>query len=121
MIGTVSAGEFLVSVGASIGFLIALPWHQIDPALVGALLVGGGVAAPFAALADPAHRPAHLGHGDRRLHRGHQHPHPGGGRRRAAVDTGRGSVGLATAWVVTALRVAVMARRASLALQRPAA
>ena len=49
VIGTVSASEFLVSLGASAGFLIALPWHQIDPVLVGALLLGGAVAAPFAA------------------------------------------------------------------------
>ncbi len=49
VIGTVSASEFFVSVGASIGFVIALPWHQIDPVLVGALLLGGALAAPFAA------------------------------------------------------------------------
>ncbi|HVF74305.1 MAG TPA: sulfite exporter TauE/SafE family protein [Acidimicrobiales bacterium] len=49
VIGTVSASEFLVSLGASVGFLIALPWKQIDPVLVGALLLGGSVAAPFAA------------------------------------------------------------------------
>jgi uncharacterized protein len=49
VIGTVSASEFLVSVGASIGFFFALPWHQIDPAFVGALLLGGVVAAPIAA------------------------------------------------------------------------
>ena len=49
VIGTVSASEFLVSVGASIGFFFALPWHQIDPTFVGALLLGGVVAAPVAA------------------------------------------------------------------------
>ena len=49
VIGTVSASEFLVSVGASVGFFFALPWHQIDPLLVGALLAGGVVAAPVAA------------------------------------------------------------------------
>lgn len=49
VIGTVSASEFLVSVGASVGFFFALPWHELDLALVGALLVGGAVAAPFAA------------------------------------------------------------------------
>lgn len=49
VIGTVSASEFLVSIGASVGFLLALPWHQIDLVLVGALLIGGAVAAPVAA------------------------------------------------------------------------
>ena len=49
VIGTISTSEFLVSLGASIGFLIALPWHAIDPRLVGALLIGGVVAAPVAA------------------------------------------------------------------------
>ena len=49
VIGTVSASEFLVSIGASIGFFFALPWHQLDLVLVGALLVGGMAAAPVAA------------------------------------------------------------------------
>ena len=49
VIGTVSASEFLVSLGASVGFLFALPWHQIDLMLVAALLIGGAIAAPFAA------------------------------------------------------------------------
>lgn len=49
VVGTVSASEFLVSLGASAGFLLALPWERIDPLLVGALLAGGAVAAPLAA------------------------------------------------------------------------
>jgi uncharacterized membrane protein YfcA len=49
VIGTVAASEFLVSLGASTGFLIALPWREIDPLVVVALLVCAGVAAPFAA------------------------------------------------------------------------
>ena len=49
VVGTVSASEFLVSLGASVGFLFALPWHQIDLMLVAALLIGGAIAAPFAA------------------------------------------------------------------------
>lgn len=49
VIGTVSASEFLVSIGASVGFLLALPWHQLDLVLIAALLLGGAVAAPLAA------------------------------------------------------------------------
>jgi uncharacterized membrane protein YfcA len=49
VVGTVSASEFLVALGASAGFLAALPWHRIDPVLVAALLLGGAVAAPLAA------------------------------------------------------------------------
>lgn len=49
VIGTIAASEFLVAVGASVGFMIALSWHRIDPVLVVALLAGGALAAPFAA------------------------------------------------------------------------
>lgn len=49
VVGTVSTSEFLVSLGASLGFLIALPWRAIDPRLVLALLAGGVIAAPAAA------------------------------------------------------------------------
>lgn len=49
VIGTVSTSEFLVALGASIGFLTNMPVGRIDPALVGALLAGGLVAAPVAA------------------------------------------------------------------------
>lgn len=49
VIGTVSASEFLVALGASAGFIVALPWRQIDLTLVAALLVGGAIAAPMAA------------------------------------------------------------------------
>ncbi|MBI2169308.1 MAG: sulfite exporter TauE/SafE family protein [Actinobacteria bacterium] len=49
IIGTVSASEFLVALGASAGFLLNISAGEIDFALVGALLAGGLVAAPLAA------------------------------------------------------------------------
>jgi uncharacterized membrane protein YfcA len=49
VIGSVSAAEFAVTVSASIGFLIGLGSEAIDWRVVGGLLVGGVVAAPFAA------------------------------------------------------------------------
>jgi uncharacterized protein len=49
VIGSVSASEFLVSVAASLGFLINLGSQGIDWPIAGALLVGGAIAAPFAA------------------------------------------------------------------------
>ena len=49
VIGSIDTSEFLVSVAASLGFLIALGSQGINVAWVGALLVGGLVAAPVAA------------------------------------------------------------------------
>ena len=49
VVGTVDTSEFLVSVAASIGFLIALSFADIPWSIVGALLVGGVLAAPIAA------------------------------------------------------------------------
>ncbi len=49
VIGSVSASEFLVSVAASLGFLINLGSQGIDWPIAGALLLGGVIAAPFAA------------------------------------------------------------------------
>jgi hypothetical protein len=49
VIGSVSAAEFLVSLAASAGFLLALGSGGVDWRIAGALLVGGAVAAPFAA------------------------------------------------------------------------
>ena len=49
VIGTVDSSEFLVSLGASIGFLLALSREQILWPIVGALLIGGLFAAPIAA------------------------------------------------------------------------
>jgi uncharacterized protein len=49
VVGSVDAAEFLVSVGASIGFLVALDASEIHAGWLGALLAGGLVAAPIAA------------------------------------------------------------------------
>ncbi|HEU4946615.1 MAG TPA: sulfite exporter TauE/SafE family protein [Kribbella sp.] len=48
-VGSVNAAEFIVSVAASIGFLVGLGGKNIPIAIVGALLIGGVVAAPLAA------------------------------------------------------------------------
>ncbi|MCA1688826.1 MAG: sulfite exporter TauE/SafE family protein [Actinobacteria bacterium] len=49
IIGTVDTSEFVVALAASIGFLLTLSFAQIPWQVVGALLVGGVVAAPIAA------------------------------------------------------------------------
>lgn len=49
IIGTVSGSEFIVSIAASGGFLVALGAAGIDPAIVAMLLIGGAVAAPLSA------------------------------------------------------------------------
>jgi uncharacterized protein len=49
VIGSVDTSEFLVAVAASAGFLIGLGAEQIPLPVVGALLVGGVLAAPLAA------------------------------------------------------------------------
>ncbi|MEJ5912823.1 sulfite exporter TauE/SafE family protein [Pseudokineococcus sp. 1T1Z-3] len=49
VVGSVDTSEFIVAVSASVGFLLGLGTAGIDLAIVSALLVGGVVAAPFAA------------------------------------------------------------------------
>ncbi|MBO4209658.1 sulfite exporter TauE/SafE family protein [Micromonospora echinofusca] len=49
VIGSIDTSEFLVAIAASFGFLVALGSQNLDFMLVGALLVGGMVAAPIAA------------------------------------------------------------------------
>ncbi|HEX2182991.1 MAG TPA: sulfite exporter TauE/SafE family protein [Rubrobacteraceae bacterium] len=49
VVGTVDTSEFLVALAASIGFLLALSFAQIPWQIVGALLLGGIIAAPIAA------------------------------------------------------------------------
>src|ERR671917_1150108 len=49
VVGTVDTSEFLVALAASIGFLISLSFADIPWQLVGALLLGGLIAAPIAA------------------------------------------------------------------------
>jgi len=49
VIGTVSGSEFIVSIAASIGFLLALGTAGIQWDVVAALLIGGSIAAPISA------------------------------------------------------------------------
>lgn len=49
VVGSVSASEFVVAVGGSLGFLMALGEAGINVGFVLALLAGGAVAAPLAA------------------------------------------------------------------------
>lgn len=49
VIGSVDTSEFVVSVSASLGFLLALGDEQLNWVTVAGLLVGGAIAAPFAA------------------------------------------------------------------------
>ncbi|MGX5669449.1 sulfite exporter TauE/SafE family protein [Kocuria rhizophila] len=49
VIGSIDTSEFVVSLGASAGFLLALGSQNIDYGMVAALLIGGVAAAPLAA------------------------------------------------------------------------
>lgn len=49
VVGSIDTSEFVVAVGGSLGFLIALGSQGIEWTIVAALLVGGVIAAPFAA------------------------------------------------------------------------
>jgi uncharacterized protein len=49
IIGTVSGSEFIVSICASVGFLLALGSAGIDLSIVAMMLVGGVIAAPISA------------------------------------------------------------------------
>ncbi|HEY8480510.1 MAG TPA: sulfite exporter TauE/SafE family protein [Spirillospora sp.] len=48
-IGSIDTSEFLISVAASVGFLVGIGSEGIDFAWVAALLIGGVIAAPIAA------------------------------------------------------------------------
>jgi uncharacterized membrane protein YfcA len=61
VVGTVDTGEFLVALGASLGFLLSLSWSEIPLGTVAALLAGGAVAAPLAAYLVRAIAPRKLG------------------------------------------------------------
>lgn len=50
VVGSVDTAEFVVTVGASLGFLVALGTQGVNWAYAAALLVGGVVAAPLAAV-----------------------------------------------------------------------
>ena len=49
VVGSIDTSEFLVAVGGSLGFLLALGSQGIAWEIAGALLLGGVIAAPFAA------------------------------------------------------------------------
>ncbi|MFN2555627.1 MAG: sulfite exporter TauE/SafE family protein [Nitriliruptorales bacterium] len=49
VIGSIDTSEFLVATAASLGFLAGLRGGGVEPTIVGALLVGGLLAAPLAA------------------------------------------------------------------------
>jgi len=49
VIGTVNLAEFFVTIAESATFMIILGWEAFDWGLVGALLLGGVIAAPIAA------------------------------------------------------------------------
>jgi uncharacterized membrane protein YfcA len=49
VVGSIDTAEFVVAIGGSLGFLLALGQQGIDFRLAAALLAGGVVAAPFAA------------------------------------------------------------------------
>ena len=49
VVGSIDASEFIVAIGGSVGFLLALGSQGIDFTFALALLVGGVIAAPFAA------------------------------------------------------------------------
>lgn len=48
-VGNADTSEFAVAVAASVGFFVALDMRSISPLVVGAILLGGLVAAPLAA------------------------------------------------------------------------
>ncbi|HYO42450.1 MAG TPA: sulfite exporter TauE/SafE family protein [Candidatus Limnocylindrales bacterium] len=49
VVGSIDASEFIVAIGGSVGFLLALGSQGIDFGIALALLAGGVIAAPFAA------------------------------------------------------------------------
>jgi hypothetical protein len=49
VVGSIDTSEFVVAIGGSLGFLLALGSAGIDWTLAAALLAGGAVAAPIAA------------------------------------------------------------------------
>lgn len=49
VVGSIDASEFIVAIGGSVGFLLALGSQGIEWGFALALLVGGVIAAPFAA------------------------------------------------------------------------
>ena len=49
VVGTVDTSEFAIAVSATLGFMISLGWEEVNWLWVGALMLGGIIAAPIAA------------------------------------------------------------------------
>ncbi|WP_129709839.1 sulfite exporter TauE/SafE family protein [Priestia megaterium] len=49
VIGTVDTSEFAIAISATLGFLISLGWQDVNWFWIGALMLGGVIAAPIAA------------------------------------------------------------------------
>jgi mannitol-specific phosphotransferase system IIBC component len=49
VVGTVDTSEFAIAVSATLGFFISLGWEEVNWLWVGALMIGGIIAAPIAA------------------------------------------------------------------------
>ncbi|NGY80936.1 sulfite exporter TauE/SafE family protein [Bacillus megaterium] len=49
VVGTVDTSEFAIAISATIGFLISIGWQDVNWFWVGALMLGGVIAAPIAA------------------------------------------------------------------------
>ncbi|AGK52127.1 sulfite exporter TauE/SafE family protein [Bacillus sp. 1NLA3E] len=49
VVGTVDTSEFAIAVSATLGFFISLGWQDVNWFWVGALMIGGLIAAPIAA------------------------------------------------------------------------
>ncbi|USK72170.1 sulfite exporter TauE/SafE family protein [Peribacillus asahii] len=49
VVGTVDTSEFAIAISATVGFIISLGWEVVNWLWVGALMIGGIVAAPIAA------------------------------------------------------------------------
>lgn len=49
VVGTVDTSEFAIAISATLGFILSLGWESVNWLWVGALMIGGVIAAPIAA------------------------------------------------------------------------